>query len=346
MWKWATGLGRFIAINALIASLTFSTSAIAGSQDAPVRIGASRTALLIFLADELDYFAEEGVDVEIETYNSGKQSLLDVLSGEIDLGTSSDFAVVSGTFDRPDLRILTSLSQSRTVEIVTRGDRGITSFADLQGRRVATTFGSSAQYFLGRSLEIAGVRLSEIEMVDLRPAQIADAIVSGGVDAGYTWDPFVYKARQRLEGNYVELPGQYSFYYHFLLHGLEDWVAAHPDEARAILAAIARAEEYARNDPEKAMEAVTRRIDLDRDFVEYVWPRHDLELSLSQGLLRTLEDMADWRMRHGLNDPVPIPDYLEMMAAEPLAEVKPLAVSIFVNQGIAPSETLRTSQTE
>ncbi|MDH3659269.1 MAG: ABC transporter substrate-binding protein, partial [Alphaproteobacteria bacterium] len=149
----------------------------------PIKIGATRTAILFWLAEELGYFDEAGVQIDARLYDSGTQTALDIKKGQIDLATSSEFAFVSNAFERGDLRVLASLSASQTTDFVARGDRGISELTDLAGKRIALTKRGIGQYFLGRQLILNGLELSDVDVVDLPPTAIVDAIAQGKVDA-------------------------------------------------------------------------------------------------------------------------------------------------------------------
>ena len=71
-----------------------------------VTIAASQTAILVWLAEERGYFADEGLDLEVKTYQSGASAADAVTKGELELSTSSEAAFVSRSFVHPDLRVL------------------------------------------------------------------------------------------------------------------------------------------------------------------------------------------------------------------------------------------------
>ena len=62
-----------------------------------ISIGISDTSLLptlIHIAEERDYFLEEGIDVEVKGYPTGKVALAATFNGEIDMGTVADTPIV------------------------------------------------------------------------------------------------------------------------------------------------------------------------------------------------------------------------------------------------------------
>ncbi|WP_433306352.1 glycine betaine ABC transporter substrate-binding protein [Actinoplanes sp. CA-030573] len=73
--------------------------------------------------------------------------------------------------------------------LVARNGTGITGVAGLRGKKVGTPFASTAHYSLLAALDKAGVKESEVNIVDLEPQDIQAAWTRGDLDAAYTWLP-------------------------------------------------------------------------------------------------------------------------------------------------------------
>lgn len=73
--------------------------------------------------------------------------------------------------------------------LVARNGSGITTIADLRGKRIATPFASTAHYSLLAALAQNGLTPSDVQLVDLQPQAILAAWDRGDVDAAYSWLP-------------------------------------------------------------------------------------------------------------------------------------------------------------
>ncbi|MEU4428940.1 ABC transporter substrate-binding protein [Actinoplanes sp. NPDC024001] len=73
--------------------------------------------------------------------------------------------------------------------LVARTGSGVTDVASLRGKKVATPFASTAHYSLLAALDQAGVKESELTIVDLEPQDILAAWTRGDLDAAYSWLP-------------------------------------------------------------------------------------------------------------------------------------------------------------
>lgn len=303
-------------------------SNVAKAEQGPAILGATKTGILVWIAEDLGYFDDVPGGAEVRSYNSGTQTASALLRGEIDLATSSEFAFGSFAVANPTVRAIAAISASRTCLLFTRADSGIAQVADLRGRRVGVTQRSIGQYFLGQSLTLAGVGLEEVEFVNLGPSEIPEAIADGRIDAAITWEPFVYQAQLALEGDFRLLDDDPGRHFYFLLISQAPWLDANPDAADAIVRALKRAETYAAENPAEAQAIIQQRLDLSAAYVEHLWPRHTLRVSLPQDLLFVVEEGIRWRMDENLLDLEEMPDTLRLIDLGPLDRVSPADVGI------------------
>ena len=90
----------------------------------------------------------------------------------------------------------------------------------------------------------------------------------------------------------------------------------------------AAAETYAAEHPSDAKILVRRLFDLSAGDIDYIWPLHNLHVSLPQGLLFVLEQQAEWRVRKKLTNAAAMPNYLDFVATDPLRDIRESSVGI------------------
>ncbi|MGS2619210.1 taurine ABC transporter substrate-binding protein [Micromonospora sp. LZ34] len=73
--------------------------------------------------------------------------------------------------------------------LVARNTSGVTSVEGLRGKKIGTAFASTSHYSLLAALDRAGIKESEVTLVDLEPQDIVAAWSRGDLDAAYTWLP-------------------------------------------------------------------------------------------------------------------------------------------------------------
>lgn len=67
--------------------------------------------------------------------------------------------------------------------------KGVTSLADLKGKKVAVPFASTTHYSLLAALKDANIDADSVKIIDSEPADIVAAWTRGDIDAAYIWNP-------------------------------------------------------------------------------------------------------------------------------------------------------------
>ena len=287
---------------------------------------AGETGALVYVAEDQGYFKENGLEVTIKDYKSGKVAADVLMDGEADIATSADFVFVSNSFDRTDLRVFGTVATAEVKELVARKDKGITTIDDLIGKKIGVTKRSGGEFALGRFLIFNALSYKDVEIVDLKPSEIVEAVLNGDIDAGFTWDPNVYDIKEELGDNAISWPGGQDFY--FVLLTKEDWIKNNPAAAERFIKSVLEAEDYIKDNSEEAKEFVKNRFGYESDYIDYSWPKQGFAVTLEQAMLISFEDQARWRINNKLTDATRVPNYLDYIYLDALEEVKPEAVGI------------------
>lgn len=297
-----------------------------------VSIGISATSLLpalVHIADEQGFFLEQGIDLEITGYPTGKAALTAALDGEVDVATVADTPIVFFSFERHDFAVFATIVDSaQHCKALARADRNISDPQDLIGKKVATTIGTTAHFFMATFLGLNGIDAADVEIVDLKPDEMVEAIVKGDVDAIFAWEPTVSQAAERLGGNARMLPSSVGYMATFNLAARNDFIESNPELLTGIISALAEAEQFAAGNRDESIDILAFRLTAERKEIDGLWDGYKFRLSLSQALLTTLEDQARWAIRGNLTDWTEVPNFLGFIHLDALEEVRPEAMSI------------------
>lgn len=200
-----------------------------------------------------------GLDVDWSEFPSGPALTEAINAGAIDVGEVGEappvFAQAGGV---PFKIVAASEAQPKAEAILVKGDSPIRSVADLKGKKVALNKGSNVHYLLIKALEANGLRLDDVQVQYLPPADARPAIDSGAVDAWVIRDPYMAIAQDatgaRTLADGTGLVGNHS---HFLasekavgekrealaafvgqLQDAAGWAVAHPEERAKLLAPL------------------------------------------------------------------------------------------------------------
>jgi NitT/TauT family transport system substrate-binding protein len=287
---------------------------------------AGETGALVYVAEDQGFFDKNGLEVTIKDYGSGKAAADAVIDGEADISTSAGFVFVSNSFDHADLRVFGTVATAEVKELVARKDKGITTIDDLAGKKIGVTKKSGGEFALGRFLVFNALSYEDVELVDLKPSEIVEAVLNGDIDAGFTWDPNVYDIKEELGDNAISWPGGEDFY--FVLLTKEDWIENNPAAAERLMKSLLETEDYIKDHSEEAKEFVKDRFDYESDYMDYSWPKQEFTVVLEQAMLSVLEDQARWRIENGLTHQTNVPNFLEFLYFDALEVTAPEAVTI------------------
>ena len=299
---------------------------------ARVSIGISATSLLpalIHIADSKGFFRGEGLDVEIEGYPTGKAALAATLNGEVDMGTVADIPIVSNSFERDDFAVwATIVDSAQHAKALARKDRNISTPRDLLGKTIATSIGTTSHFFMVTFFALNRMDIDQVEIVDMKPSQMVEAIVNGEVDAIFGWEPNVTEAAERLGDNALLLPSEVGYMATFNLASTDDFIEDNPESIRRVIRALTKAEEFAEQNREESVDILASRLETDREDIDKLWDGYEFRLSLSQSLLITLENEAKWSIRSNFTNKTGIPNFLDYIYMDALDEIRPESISI------------------
>ncbi len=288
------------------------------------------TIALAWIAQDQNFFSQNGLNITWRKYDSGAGALAGMLKGEADIvvGTT-EFPVVGRAFQKEPMLIIGNIDKVDLIYLVARKDRGIDEVSDLKGKRVGTTFGTVAHFYLGRFLDLNGLGIQDVVPVDLKtPEEWVNAIVDGDVDAVCTAKPYIESIRDKMDGNVLIWPAQSSQSTYGLIISSPGWVAEHPEPAGRFLKSLVQAEGYFIHHPQEAKSIVQKSLGLDAPYVETVWPRNQYSVSLDQSLILSMEDEARWMINNDLTTEKQVPDFLNYVDESYLKAIKPESVNI------------------
>ena len=158
---------------------------------------------LVYIAEKEQFFSENGLAVTIKDYDTGVATVDAMLKGEADMAGPTEFVVVRNVLQRQPISILGSIEKGLTMSLTGLKTRGISGVADLVGKRIGLARGSIAEFYLGRFLDLHGMSVRDVVLVDLSPSKWQDAVSSGDVDAIVGWLPYSIQLQQRFKNKTV-----------------------------------------------------------------------------------------------------------------------------------------------
>jgi NitT/TauT family transport system substrate-binding protein len=321
-------LAAFLAVSGVFVLMDRGTAS--GQPALPLTVGMepNQVNTLIYIADEEGYFAANGLNVTIRTYPSGAAATEGLLLGDSEIATATEFVLVGKTLDKVPLRTIGSIDEFEQIHLVGRKDAGIMDVPDLAGKTIGISRKTAAEFYLGRFLELHGMNIREVNLEDIRPPQIVDALANGDVDAVVTWQPYVSSIQQCMGDRVVAWSVQSGQPAFCIAICTGDWADGHPDEITRFVRALSEAQGYLIRNPGSSKAILSLRANYSNAYVQQVWPEHHFFLSLDQALISSMEDEARWEIRNNITQVRTIPDFQENIYTGGLERVKPESVNI------------------
>ncbi len=285
---------------------------------------------LFWVAQEQGYFTQNGLNVTAQKYATGPAALNGVINGEDDIvvGTS-EFPFTANILNGNSISTFASISKSEFIYLIGRGDRGIHEASDLKSKTIGVAFGTIAQFYLGRFLDLKGLSIQDVNLVDLKtPTDWVNAVVNGSVDAVATAQPYAETAKNALGNNAVVLSIQSNQPLHALAIATDEWITNHPELVTKVLKSLSQAEDFVINHATEAQVILKNQLNLTDAYMVKAWSENDFSLSLDQSLILAMQDEAQWLVSNNLTNATSVPNFINYVNADGLKSVNPGAVNI------------------
>ena len=156
--------------------------------------------LPLTICERLGYFKEQGLDVIIEDFRGGAQSLQALVGGSVDVVTGAYEHTIRMQAKGQDIRAVIELGRFPGIAVGLRKDRApaYKSAADLKGTKIGVTApGSSTHFFVMYLMSKAGLAPADASYIGVGAAASAVAAMKRGeIDALSNVDPMITRLEQ------------------------------------------------------------------------------------------------------------------------------------------------------
>ncbi|MFG1401410.1 ABC transporter substrate-binding protein [Xanthobacter sediminis] len=213
----------------------------------------------LYLARDLGYFKEAGLDVELKTIEDAAIYMAAVASGDLDGMASTVDEVMKWRSPEFCFKSVLALDDSHGGDGVLAG-KDVKSLKDLKGKPVALNEGSVSEFWFNILLDKAGMKETDVQVTNMTSDDAAAAFIADRVPAAVTWEPHLTEVRKSGKGQVLidstATPGAIVD-----TVGLKcDFIAANKAEIAAFVKAYYKAVEYLKANPEKAYAIMAKGV--------------------------------------------------------------------------------------
>ncbi|WP_234413581.1 taurine ABC transporter substrate-binding protein [Ideonella sp. A 288] len=137
-----------------------------------------------------------GYKINWRMFGGGGDVIKAMASGDVQIGEAGSSPIVAAASQGQDVKLFWILDDIADAEaLIVRNGTGINGIKDLKGKKVATPFVSTAHYQLMAIMKVSGVDAKGVNVMNMRPPEIAAAWERGDIDAAFIWDPVLTKIK-------------------------------------------------------------------------------------------------------------------------------------------------------
>jgi NitT/TauT family transport system substrate-binding protein len=219
------------------------------------------TNLGFVMAHEKGFYRDAGLDVTVSGGKGSGVTAQMVAAKASQIGFSDGFVVASGIAKGMNIKTVGTIFRRGPGAMMMLGNSPIKTPKDLEGKIVALTAGSAVFRQWPAFVKGAGIDASKIHVVNIDPAGLAPALISGKVDAigGYvgSYVPSIeIRGKQQARILWFSDSGVSVVSNGIVVH--DDLIKSDPDLLRAFVPASIKGFLYGRQHPDEAVAAVIK----------------------------------------------------------------------------------------
>ncbi len=168
---------------------------------------ASSSALIA--AIHMGYFKQVGLNIQLVQFATGPAEIAAMGSGNIDI---SDIGFgAHSLLSKGQAQVITLDCTGLSDQILANKDKGIKTIADLKGKTIGTSLGTSSQIILDLALSSVGMTEKDVKVVSMDPSAAVTAMVTGKIDAAAIWSPSTYVVKEKMGDKAIMLANDNTF---------------------------------------------------------------------------------------------------------------------------------------
>lgn len=284
--------------------------------EAPAETRSVRVAALpiaetgaLWAAIDEGIFAEYGLEIEVVPAQGGAQAIPALLSGDIQFAIGQPFGPFRA--DLQDLGVViigdyaNSLAEGKDVNgVVALADSGITTPADLAGKRVSVnSVGAAGDVTIMKAVQDDGGDPTTIEFVEVAFPDAQAQLEAGNIDASWVPDPFQSIITGPVGGTLVMHPYQVTIPGLTVLTNIttQELMDSDPELIADWSAAMAEALDWAMANEDAVRAAIVENMGIPEEAAAGI----TLPTFTSEVILSDLEALADLAVEFGVLDATP-----------------------------------------
>lgn len=294
---------------------TAQTKVILGSAKDP-NLGSQLT-----IAREKGFFKEVGIDAEVKFFPSGGDLAAAFVGGSVQIGSSGATPITILRARPYPIVIVARISDNSGAQhLIVR--QNVRTLDDLIGKKIAVMRGTGSEALFNSIAKAYGFDPAKADLINMGPAEMVQAFVSGTVDAITVWEPNGTQARKAGNGKVLVsatrsyIPGKEG---PNRIHGeqavlftSQSFLRDQPATVRAVLGVLLKATEFMEKNRAEANAILAKEFAMDPVDMADVVSSNRYTLSLDEEMVADLNRLSDFLLGlKRIQSPVKAADWIE-----------------------------------
>jgi len=221
-----------------------------------------------WIAQEQGFFRDEGLDVEIITFEGGVYVIRNVVSGSLDAGAGVGASAAVAIAKKAGIKAIYALAPRFASTLTARSN--IKTLQDLKGKKIGVQeIGGFADVLSRMALGKAGIKPEEVTFIPIASADVPP-LLAGAIDTAVLHVDQLMLARQKDPSfhplvKFWELEPNQLF---LVVVAPEKKLAAEPAKYQALVRALAKANRFMYANKARTVEIAVKHAKIPRDIVE------------------------------------------------------------------------------
>jgi ABC-type nitrate/sulfonate/bicarbonate transport system substrate-binding protein len=257
------------------------------------------------VADELGYFKEEGVKVNIRWYISGTDLPSMWGAGNIHLGTATATMLVPIAASGQSIYNIAPQSDVAGTQQFVLGPRAkVSAPKDLEKLKIGMAKGASITMAIEAMCKETGVDFDKLQFINLSPPDQVTALAKGDIDAMAAWAPWVINAVKQAKGkvyftgNHSYIPGKEGPVDWLLVHAgvvaSGEYVQKYPQTLKAVLRALQRATATINQERDKVVPIIAREMKLPEETARDIMALNIYSMEMNEKIYRGMAEFVEF----------------------------------------------------
>jgi len=301
----------FLLSNIFILTLTLSlitgcgksntnteTTEGANSKDIVVHYGYQPGHSQIVVAKEKGWldeeFSKDNITIELDKFASGPPMIEAFTGNRVEFGQVGDQPALQAQANGAKVKaIALYATASKTNQLLATSNSGIKSISDLKGKKVGVTIGSVGHQLLYILLDSVGLKPSDIEVLNLQPADIKSSLASNNIDAAVTWDPIATQIVTEGIAQLITDGEKYKLSTNVIIAN-SDFLKEHGDVAERLLKVLDKAQKWIDENKEEALEIVSKDSGYSVEVLKPTFEKTDRSIQFTDEKIQSIKDTGKY----------------------------------------------------